>query len=557
MDFKTDNFKTEYTDVIKSICSFTYSDTIHKAVEKAVPGLSAGLIERCIGFLEYINDGSIYVGTQWNHFCRPSAEVLVEFCSSARRHSTPKALIKAGLIIQTDDGVSEKAVKAGYKYKAYCCTPLYQKLLSESTVIRTQEYKADHQRYILTNFFKQVNPVLLAYIRSIKDVHFKLTRKQHRELSTKHQDCEAWVHECCLTHAKAKEFEHFIGDRVIEEVYDSIVDQEYNRIKIWNNSSFAWKLRNVKQDEFGKRIHWVLTSIRKFNRKHLYLGNHKFDMVELDISQAQPRILSEVLSILARTTLNPLNERTPLTDSLNQGKDVYETIAKKAGITRDKAKTAFFKIFYGKTYGTEEDHADAISILGQNSWNTLNWIKSVDYQLVVSTVVSVLRKLGNHSEQYISEFESWLRSSINGETKVSKSARYKNVAMLLQRTESFVMRGPIGVIKEVTDRGLPTMLLHDAVYCSREAERETVEIFQDALNTFFRWTECPIISNFDDIIVDSEIRQFAQDFCNGAVLSVAAQIKEKSLQDSTETKSNQVETLTKLFINSHHIYHLD
>jgi len=186
----------------------------------------------------------------------------------------------------------------------------------------------------------------------------------------------------------------------------------------------------VRVDEFGFRFHSPVTSLNKEIRKNLLIETQQ--TASIDIKQSQPTILANILERAIGD-----NE---FTDTIKNGIDVYEMLKTKAGLsTRDEAKKKFFEITFGRPSDTLTD------IFGGAEW--VQWIN----ELKRTPIKSGKPKNGSY---------------------------HNNLAMLLQRTESGLMRK---VWNELVQKNIPFLSVHDEVIVKTKNVDEAKIIVQKIL----------------------------------------------------------------------------
>lgn len=179
------------------------------------------------------------------------------------------------------------------------------------------------------------------------------------------------------------------------------------------NSSSAKEINEyIVEDEFGKRIHTIISRLpKKIRQKYVYINGEQ--TVELDLAQSQPTILGKLLE--KEIGSNSFS-------SCVRHNDIYlELVDKISGITRDDAKTIFYKIVFGK-YDTK--HTD------------------------------MFFSVFSDTKEYITKIKR-IKLDSNPSNK-----RHSNLAHLLQRKESDVFRQVWGKLKR---NRIMFLTVHDSI----------------------------------------------------------------------------------------------
>jgi len=112
----------------------------------------------------------------------------------------------------------------------------------------------------------------------------------------------------------------------------------YREIKKFNSSSAKEINEYISEDNFGNRVHTIISRLPKQIRKD-YIRINGQSTVEIDLAQSQPTLLGKLLeSKIGDNSFSSLVRR----------KDIYIEIANLANIERDEAKTVFYEIVFGR-----------------------------------------------------------------------------------------------------------------------------------------------------------------------------------------------------------------
>lgn len=186
----------------------------------------------------------------------------------------------------------------------------------------------------------------------------------------------------------------------------------------------------VTIDDFGKRFHSPVASFNRDLRPYLLLNGES--TVSIDIVQSQPTILAIIL--------NEALGENEFSNWIEQGKDIYEMIQAKAGLSdRDQAKKAFFEILFSRPSGK------LAKTFGDAPW--IQWINQ-------------LKKVK-------------LEANPHGYNP------HTNMAFLLQRCESKVMRK---VWQALADANIPFITIHDEVRVIESKASEAEALIKETLN---------------------------------------------------------------------------
>lgn len=186
----------------------------------------------------------------------------------------------------------------------------------------------------------------------------------------------------------------------------------------------------VTVDDFGHRFHSPVTSFPRDLRDNLLLEGKP--TTAFDIVQSQPTFLGIIL--------NEAIGENEFSNWIEQGKDIYEMIQAKAGLSdRDQAKKAFFEILFSKP-------SDRLSeTFGDAPW--IQWINQ-------------LKKIK-------------LEANPHGYNP------HTNMSFLLQRCESKTMRK---VWRELAKEGIPFLTIHDEVRVTAPTSTEAETFIKETLN---------------------------------------------------------------------------
>ena len=190
-------------------------------------------------------------------------------------------------------------------------------------------------------------------------------------------------------------------------------------------------------DDFAYRIHTPVSNFHRTHRPNLLIYGHS--TASIDIVQSQPTILAKIL-------FNAISEND-FSNWINEGKDVYLMLQEKANIpTRDEAKKALFEILFSKPSNK------LAQMFGDANW--INWINEI-------------------------------KKTPNPENPHFKQKPHSNLAFLLQRTESKMMRK---VWDKLVGANIPFLSIHDEIRVIsskiNEAEAIVNEVLSNELKTF-------------------------------------------------------------------------
>lgn len=120
----------------------------------------------------------------------------------------------------------------------------------------------------------------------------------------------------------------------------------YDRLKAFNSARGKEMYPYISMDDFGGRIHHIITSIPSTIRKYVTIS--KVKIVELDLYQSQPTILAHLLEQYV-----PNNS---FTNALTSNGGIYNQIQLQFNLkSRDEAKTMLFKMIYGHPFSNDAE----------------------------------------------------------------------------------------------------------------------------------------------------------------------------------------------------------
>lgn len=187
-------------------------------------------------------------------------------------------------------------------------------------------------------------------------------------------------------------------------------------------------------DGFAGRVHTPISNFHRTHRPFLLLNNEQ--TTSLDIATMQPLLLGKIL-------FEQLGENE-YSNWINEGKDIYMELQKKAGLhDREQAKKKFFEILFSIP-------SKALEILfGNSAW--INWIN--EYKRLKIT-----------------------------ENPHNKEKPHSNLAWLLQSTEVKIM---LKIWKKLSKENILFLSVHDEVIVKITDVEKTLQIMSKELSNQF------------------------------------------------------------------------
>lgn len=117
----------------------------------------------------------------------------------------------------------------------------------------------------------------------------------------------------------------------------------YNYIQRFNDSSGVELVNFVKEDNYGNRIHTIISLLSKEFRRHILIDNQ--ETVEIDLEQSQPNICSALIKqSIGDNSFSRIVEKN----------NIYKYIQYQLGFKSiEESKDFYFKSAYGKSYSNE------------------------------------------------------------------------------------------------------------------------------------------------------------------------------------------------------------
>lgn len=188
------------------------------------------------------------------------------------------------------------------------------------------------------------------------------------------------------------------------------------------------------RDNFSGRLHTPVTNLPKLFRKQILLDNE--NLVEIDISQSQPLILSKLLYQQVGD-----NDFTAIIES---GEDIYTYFQKAFTLTsREQAKKLFFRVLFSKSN-------NKLNVI----FNDANWIKWIN---------------------------RYKRIKVS-DNKNTHTKPHSNLAWLLQSTEVSIMSQ---IWLELVKHKISFLTIHDAVLVPESKKVITTHLFNTILSKHF------------------------------------------------------------------------
>lgn len=209
-------------------------------------------------------------------------------------------------------------------------------------------------------------------------------------------------------------------------------------------------LYRISKDDFGGRLYHLFSNVPKEFRRHITIAGE--NVVEVDINASQPSflcLLFEKGSSL-KTTKGVFGKYK---------NEVYLNIAK-------QYKMDVYKYMAGMLKGKEFENDPETRVV----------MKKIFFQLVFGIPKS---KLGVHSRKKIcdklfgEEFYNFLSELSEIDLGVGLNANYKNLAYLLQKTESIFMNFVMVELGEI-----PFLPIHDSVVVRESDTKVVKEVFK-------------------------------------------------------------------------------
>jgi hypothetical protein len=189
------------------------------------------------------------------------------------------------------------------------------------------------------------------------------------------------------------------------------------------------------RDNFSGRLHSPVTNLPKLLRKQILLDNE--NIVEIDITQSQPLILSKLLYQQVGN-----NDFTAIIES---GEDIYSYFQNAFRLTsREQAKKLFFRILFSKPNYT-------LNVLFDNA----NWIKWINRYKRIKVL----------------------------ENKNTLTKPHSNLAWLLQSTEVSIMSQ---IWLELVKHKITFLTVHDSVLVPESKRVIVTHLFNTILSKHFK-----------------------------------------------------------------------
>lgn len=253
-------------------------------------------------------------------------------------------------------------------------------------------------------------------------------------------------------------------------IYTESVNNQWDMIDNWNKMPRAGRILSISTDQFGRRVHHLLTYTNSWLRAYLKYGKKIMPVVSVDLKQSQVTLLSEVLCLFGC-------DNNKLTLAINSGSDIYEILMKKHGIKdRNIAKPILFQLLYGCRTVKGAKYCDAVELVGENGVEIINDIKGMTWNELRS---EMNRLLGSKHKK----LHQWI---FNKEPADKNYSKHKNLACLLQRIESYLYRQ---VVRQLTRKKIKHVLVHDGLYVEEKKTKKAKDINEICLSKFFTHTK--------------------------------------------------------------------
>lgn len=276
-------------------------------------------------------------------------------------------------------------------------------------------------------------------------------------------------------YAKNIEFLHSLEIQCSDEQIRESAPEKYEQLIGWRQQFNDQIGRFLTKAEYDGRIHHHLSSLPKKLRMHLRLKGDTSDLQSADISCSQPFFLATAL-VHPELVKNILPEFLPILHTIERYKDaadvrlfhhissegqLYETLMKASGLTRDEAKDG---MFHHILFCPASDHHDDPVVLNERI-RFRNVFKSL-----FPNVFKVVVELKRQKKQKI----PWVfeLSKKNGK----RGRMYILVNVLIARLESAIVLDRF--VKNCSIAGIGMGTIHDGVIVRSVQILKIQKIFQ-------------------------------------------------------------------------------